>query len=143
MHLRAILAASLIMKNIGILEIDTMTDSMWIHMIDITEAGMMTDTITESLNIVIAAIPMMTIILAKITDSEEAMMTGAGMKRHVALTGLLIPTTNYLNITATSKRGMSVSTAQESCPGTALIVSFHILSDTDLSKALLIDSLRI
>ena len=131
------------MNNTGTLEIDTMTDSMLIHMRGVTEAGMMTGTITESLNIVIAAILMMTITPTKITDSEVTMMIGAGIKSHAALSGLLTATKNYLNITATSKIGMSVSMAQENCPGTALTVNFHILSATTLKKARLIDSLRI
>ena len=67
------------MNNTGTLEIDTMTDSMLIHMRGVTEAGMMTGTIIESLNIVIAAIPMMTITPTKITDSEVATIIGAGI----------------------------------------------------------------
>ena len=131
------------MNNTGILEIDTMTDSILIHMRGVAEAGMMTGTIIESLKIVIAAIPMMTITPNKITDSEVVTMTGAGIKSRAALTGLLTATKNYLNIIDTSKRGMSVSMAQEFYLGTALIVKFHSLSATALKKARLIDSLRI
>ena len=110
---------------------------------DATEAGMTTGKDTESLSIVTAAIPTMTITLTKITDSEVAMMIGAVMRSRAALTGLLTPTTNFLSITATSKRGMIVSTAQERCPGTALTVNFRILSANALNRAPLIDSLRI
>ena len=131
------------MNSIEILEIATMTGNMWVHMRDAIEAGTMTDTITESLNSDIEAIHMMTITLAKITESEEAMMTGAGMRSRAALTGLLTPITNYLNINATRKRGMSASTAQESCPGRVLTMSFRIMSAVALNKAHWIDSLRI
>ena len=93
---------------------------------------------TETLNVVLiaATIPMMIITLhAKTTDSAVAVMTGAGMRSHSALTGLLTPTMSYLNTIVTSKSGMSVSMAQQSCPGTALTAA--------LNKALSIASLRI